>query len=62
MIKNIIEKISKVKVDSFYDLPAECIPEIIQYSKGDIVRIIYNSFLAGYMQGRKSAFAKIKKK
>lgn len=59
-MKNIMEKIEKIKINPHYDISLRKTTEIYTYSKG-VFDLISNAFTAGYMQGKKAARAEMKK-
>lgn len=59
-MKNIMEKIKKVKINPHYDISVRETTEIYMHSKGAF-DLLHNAFTAGYMQGEKAAKAKKRK-
>ncbi len=61
-MKNLIEKINKLKVNNRYMLYAEDAVTLLEHSENNLFILVNNSFLFGYMQGHKAAIAELKKK
>lgn len=55
-----MELLKEVEVDPEYDITIDDYKTICENSKEDHIRLIYNGFLAGYMQGKKEIEEKLK--
>ena len=60
-MKNLIQKIEKIKINPRYDIFTDDYITILRYCDGNTVKSMCYPFLAGYMQGTKAEKARSEK-